>query len=171
MGFGIAAGVLAIPMLIVGGVLLGAENVIQTQSPVAKGPMPGTLRFDADDARYSVLLDSRRRRSTGDSYRARCDITRADGSQAKIRGDIQVIAVEGAGQTIGEFQAKVGPTVVACRWAESATRQLSLVVAEQQKELRFAAVALLIAGGAFLLACLVLLALGAKGWAARTGGY
>lgn len=168
MWIGIGSGVLSIVLLVIGFVVLEVEHSIQSSRPAATDTMPGTVRFDAEDRRYSVLL----RGGNDDSNRARCDITRSDGTRAKIRGDIQVIALEsGAGETVGEFQAKDGPTVVACRWAERDARRLELVVAPQEEKLRFVAIALIIAGGVLLLAALLLLALGAKDWATRTGGY
>ena len=142
-------------------------------SAVSEGRAPGTLRFDAQDARYTVALSAkpdgffdglsrteRRQRfrvHESDASQARCAVTHPDGSTSHVRGDHQTVS-ETFGTsyvTVGEFDGKPGATSVECRFDPPADllgtpTETPLMVHETDASLRYLQIGLFL--GVFVFA-------------------
>jgi hypothetical protein len=93
---------------------------IESRGTVGALDRPATARFTAPSGEpYTVWLSTGaiRRTDREDLVAATaCNVTRADGSQARFRGNRQGTSVEvGDLATVGTFTAKEGVTAVACR--------------------------------------------------------
>jgi hypothetical protein len=101
-------------LLIIGGSLaLVSEQALRTVDNAAEGRIPETLRFNAEEARYGVVLFITATDSEAND--TRCQVTLANEERKSIRGDIQAVSVSGRSKSVGEFEAVEGSTEITCR--------------------------------------------------------
>jgi len=109
-------GALALALIIGGAIALVSEQALRTVDSAAEGRIPETLRFEAEQGKYGVVLFVRATDSEAND--TRCDVTLANEKRKSFRGDVQAIAVSGKSKSVGEFEAVEGTTEVACRFVE-----------------------------------------------------
>jgi hypothetical protein len=150
----------AVGLIVVGALLLAADQGLGAVDAAAEGRTPGTARFDAEDRDYTVSLGSRARE--GVQHDARCTVTRADGSTVRLRGDRGGVSINN--KTIGEFAGVAGPTAVECAIDERAFNRTSVrfYVAAQREWLRTLGFVVLGAGIVVLLGAVALLLMGVR---------
>jgi hypothetical protein len=168
---------LAVPLLIVGVVLLIGTTIAGQIDPEAEGRVPGEVTFDAGDERYVVALGSRpgsgtrseRRVFTGESAQVRCTVTHPDGSTSDLRGDRQATSVETTGnyETIGEFTGKGGETTVECVFtsetdALGTVNDAPLIVHDKNEELQYVGFGLIAASVVVIAVSVLLIVTGAR---------
>ena len=118
----------------VGAGALWSEQAVGAFLNAGEARSPGTVRFTAEKRDYTVFLGSGG--NSGLTRDSRCNVTRANESVVKLRGDRTKVSVDE--RTIGEFEGIPGTTTVECTFAE---RDLDLVsarfyVAPQREWLR-----------------------------------
>jgi hypothetical protein len=164
---GIVGILFGVAWVVVGAVLLFAEQSIQLLDPAAEGRVPQEVRFRAEKTDYNVAL-----RGTGISdatvSSVRCEITRANESKKLIRGDRQNVSVSGGSvHSIGSFDATPGTTRVRCFWDDDdQDRNIRFFVAEQRDTLRTVAFVVLGVGVVLIFGSFIPLFTGIRGQSA-----
>ena len=131
---GIVGILVATGVVFLGGGFLAADTTVGSLDPAARGSIPGSVRFDADERDYTVAFNIRRAESLVND--ARCTVTHPDESVTRIRGDRQKVSV--GGETIGEFEGRGGVTTVDCTFVERDLENIStrFVVTPQREWIR-----------------------------------
>ena len=147
---------LAIVLLVLGGVIGWAEDVAAPYVNEGEAAMPGPVEFTATEGTYVVITSGPLRPAL---EQTRCTITTADGRETTDRGSD---GVEGGRTRFGvtrvlEFEAVEGPTSVRCSYTfdssgegDSVNGRLQVVRADTPVHL--ASLGLLIAGIVLLVA-------------------
>jgi hypothetical protein len=149
----------SVGVLVLGVGFLQADTLIGSLDPVARLTAPGSARFDAEERDYTVSFNVRRPESLVND--ARCTITHPNESVTRIRGDRQSVSV--AGETIGEFEGRGGPTTVACSFAERGPNTVArIVVAPQREWIRIVGFVLIGAGVVGILVSVALILFGVR---------
>lgn len=158
--------------LVVGGFVLAGNQAAQVLAAADRAQVPDPLRFEAEDARYTVILlpSPLGVGVPGDAVAGlACDVVRADGSTVRIRGSRQGLSVEtGVGATVGSFDAVAGPTTVTCDFVVGSNSSGYFVsVAEQRPGVTAIGLVGMVGGGLVLALGIVLTVLGARSRATR----
>jgi hypothetical protein len=157
---GIVGVLAATGVAILGAGFLAAEQTVGSLDPAARGSIPGTLRFDADERDYTVAFNTHRPESLVND--ARCTITHPNEFVTRIRGDRQKVSL--AGETIGEFEGQGGATTVDCTFVERDLDNVAarIVITPQREWIRIAGFVLIGAGVAGILASVALILFGVR---------
>src|SRR5215217_7281577 len=157
---GIVGVLAATGVLILGAGFLSVENTVGGLDPAARGSVPGSVRFDAEERDYTVAFNTRQADSLVND--TRCTVTHPNESVTRIRGDRQSVAEEG--KTIGEFEGRGGTTTVECTAVERDLDNLSarFTVAPQREWIRIVGFTLIGAGIVGILVGVALILLGAR---------
>lgn len=112
---GAILGVVAVLVLIGGGIMTLASRTVSSLDPIAEARTPGTATFEAEATSYDILLV----RSRGDDFReasdVRCEVELANGELVQIDGRFQDVSERTANiETVGDFDAVAGSTSVYC---------------------------------------------------------
>jgi hypothetical protein len=113
--WGIVLAVVAVLVIIGGGVAMVASRTASWLDPVAEARTPGTATFVAENETYDVLLIEERHASARSAASFRCVVTLADGRTIDLDGSVQDVSTEIANtESIGQFDAVPGATSVFC---------------------------------------------------------
>ena len=156
VGILVSAGV-----VFLGAGFLSVESTIGALDPAVRAPIPGTVRFDAEDRDYTIAFNSRQPEALVRD--ARCTVTHPDESVTRIRGDRQKVSLRG--ETIGEFEGRGGSTKVDCTFVERDLENVGsrIVITPQREWIRIAGFVLIGAGVVGILISAALVMFGARG--------
>lgn len=151
---GAAAVALGFLLLIVGGLLLAGQQVVQLAAAKGRARVGNPVTFTSKDGNYRVIFTPDPLSSDSDDppvQQLDCTVEDPDGGVRKLNTASAAVRLNApGGVTAAEFRAQVGSTTVHCTWGGVVDRGGSYSVARTRKPVQVAALAGLAGGGTLL---------------------